>query len=83
VQGAGKTTSVAKLAKHLRGAAEEDKVIGGSVADVVSVRGIKQLETLAKEVDGHLLPVRPQAKKAGKPLLKAAMREARSVSWMC
>jgi signal recognition particle subunit SRP54 len=54
LQGAGKTTSVAKLAKFLR-EREKKKVLVVS-ADVYRPAAIKQLETLAKEVEVDFFP---------------------------
>ena len=54
LQGAGKTTSVAKLAKYLK-EREKKKVLVVS-ADVYRPAAIKQLETLAAEVDVGFFP---------------------------
>ncbi|WP_057832378.1 signal recognition particle protein [Colwellia sp. TT2012] len=54
LQGAGKTTSVAKLAKFLT-EREKKKVLVVSV-DVYRPAAIKQLETLAKEIDVAFFP---------------------------
>ncbi|CAG9000535.1 MAG: Signal recognition particle protein [Candidatus Celerinatantimonas neptuna] len=54
LQGAGKTTSVAKLAKFLK-EREKKKVLVVS-ADVYRPAAIKQLETLASEVDVEFFP---------------------------
>lgn len=54
LQGAGKTTSVAKLAKYLR-EREKKKVLVVS-ADVYRPAAIDQLETLAKEVEVDFFP---------------------------
>lgn len=54
LQGAGKTTSVAKLGKHLR-EREKKKVLVVS-ADVYRPAAIKQLETLAGEVEVDFFP---------------------------
>jgi len=54
LQGAGKTTSVAKLAKFLK-EREKKKVLVVS-ADVYRPAAIKQLETLAAEVDAEFFP---------------------------
>ncbi|WP_427983548.1 signal recognition particle protein [Agarivorans sp.] len=54
LQGAGKTTSVAKLAKYLK-EREKKKVMVVS-ADVYRPAAIKQLETLATEVDVIFFP---------------------------
>ena len=49
LQGAGKTTSVAKLAKHLKERQKKSVLVVS--ADVYRPAAIKQLETLAQEVD--------------------------------
>ena len=54
LQGAGKTTSVAKLGRHLR-EREKKKVLVVS-ADVYRPAAIKQLETLAGEVEVDFFP---------------------------
>ncbi|MGH1440158.1 MAG: signal recognition particle protein [Cellvibrionaceae bacterium] len=54
LQGAGKTTSVAKLAKYLQ-EREKKKVMVVS-ADVYRPAAIKQLETLAEEVEATFFP---------------------------
>lgn len=54
LQGAGKTTSVAKLAKFLK-EREKKKVLVVS-ADIYRPAAIKQLETLASEVDVEFFP---------------------------
>ncbi|MFC4698850.1 signal recognition particle protein [Glaciecola siphonariae] len=54
LQGAGKTTSVGKLAKHLK-EREKKKVLVVS-ADVYRPAAIKQLETLASEVEVEFYP---------------------------
>ncbi|ODS24851.1 signal recognition particle protein [Candidatus Endobugula sertula] len=54
LQGAGKTTSVAKLARYLKDR-EKKKVMVVS-ADVYRPAAIKQLETLAEQVDATFFP---------------------------
>lgn len=54
LQGAGKTTSVAKLAKWLK--ERERKSVMVASADVYRPAAIDQLETLAKEVDARFFP---------------------------
>ncbi len=51
LQGAGKTTTVAKLAKFLQ--EQEKKSVMVASADVYRPAAIKQLETLAKSVEAH------------------------------
>ncbi|MGL4269960.1 MAG: signal recognition particle protein [Plesiomonas sp.] len=60
LQGAGKTTSVAKLGKFLR-ERKKKKVLVVS-ADVYRPAAIKQLETLAESVDIDFFPSDPQEK---------------------
>ena len=60
LQGAGKTTSVAKLARYLR-EREKKKVLVVS-ADVYRPAAIDQLETLAKEVQVDFFPSRSDQK---------------------
>lgn len=54
LQGAGKTTTVAKLAKWLK--EEEKKTVMVASVDVYRPAAIKQLETLASEVDVKFFP---------------------------
>jgi signal recognition particle subunit SRP54 len=54
LQGAGKTTTVAKLAKYLR--EREKKKVSVVSADVYRPAAIKQLETLAADVGAHFIP---------------------------
>jgi signal recognition particle subunit SRP54 len=54
LQGAGKTTSVAKLARWLK--ERERKSVMVASADVYRPAAIEQLKTLANEVDAHFFP---------------------------
>ena len=54
LQGAGKTTSVAKLAKFLK--EKEKKKVAVVSADVYRPAAIKQLETLATEIEVEFIP---------------------------
>lgn len=54
LQGAGKTTSVAKLAKYLK--EREKKTVMVASADVYRPAAIKQLETLAADVGARFFP---------------------------
>jgi len=74
LQGAGKTTSVAKLAKTLR-EREKKKVMVVSV-DVYRPAAIKQLETLAGEVDVTFFPSDIEQKPVA--IVEAALREAKN-----
>lgn len=60
LQGAGKTTSAAKLARHLR--EREKKKVTVVSADVYRPAAIKQLETLAAEVGVDFFPSTPDQK---------------------
>lgn len=60
LQGAGKTTSAAKLARHLR--EREKKKVTVVSADVYRPAAIKQLETLAGEVGADFFPSTPDQK---------------------
>lgn len=60
LQGAGKTTSVAKLARFLK-EREKKKVVVVS-ADVYRPAAIKQLETLAEEVEADFFPSNAEQK---------------------
>ncbi|CEA00951.1 signal recognition particle protein Ffh [Pseudomonas saudimassiliensis] len=74
LQGAGKTTSVAKLAKTLR-ERQKKKVMVVS-ADVYRPAAIKQLETLAAEVDVTFFPSDLSQKPVA--IVEAAIREAKN-----
>ena len=73
LQGAGKTTSVAKLAKTLR-ERQKKKVMVVS-ADVYRPAAIKQLETLAAEVGANFFPSDISQKPVD--IVEAAIREAK------
>ncbi|TNC82020.1 MAG: signal recognition particle protein [Oleiphilus sp.] len=73
LQGAGKTTSVAKLARFLK-EREKKKVMVVS-ADVYRPAAIKQLETLAGEVDALFFPSSADQKPVD--IANAALAEAR------
>jgi signal recognition particle subunit SRP54 len=73
LQGAGKTTSVAKLAKWLQ-ERERKKVMVAS-ADVYRPAAIDQLETLAKEVDAKFFP--SQGDQNPVEIAKNALEQAR------
>ncbi len=73
LQGAGKTTTVAKLARHLR-EREKKKVLVVS-ADVYRPAAIAQLETLAAEVGVDFFPSTPDQKPEA--IARAALDHAR------
>ena len=54
LQGAGKTTTVAKLARHLQ--AQHKKSVMVTSCDVYRPAAIQQLETLATQVDAQFFP---------------------------
>ena len=72
LQGAGKTTSAAKLALHLKG---QKKKVALVSADVYRPAAIKQLETLAGQVDVTYLASSPNEKPLD--IAKRAYDEAR------
>ncbi len=59
LQGSGKTTSVAKLSRHL---IEQKKKVLVASADVYRPAAIEQLATLAKEVNAEFFPSDPSQK---------------------
>ncbi|MDN7123880.1 signal recognition particle protein [Pseudidiomarina terrestris] len=73
LQGAGKTTSVGKLARYLR-EREKKKVLVVS-ADVYRPAAIKQLETLAQEVEVEFFPSSTEQKPVA--IAEAAISHAR------
>lgn len=73
LQGAGKTTSVAKLARFLK--EKEKKKVMVVSADVYRPAAIKQLETLAGEVEVEFFPSTSEQKPVA--IAKAAIEQAR------
>ena len=73
LQGAGKTTTVAKLARHLK-ERRKKKVMVVS-ADVYRPAAIEQLQTLAKQVDVAFFPSDPGQKPEA--IVRAAIDDAR------
>jgi signal recognition particle subunit SRP54 len=73
LQGAGKTTSVAKLARFLR--EQQKKKVMVVSADVYRPAAIKQLETLAGEVDALFFPSSTDQKPVD--IANAAIKEAK------
>ena len=73
LQGAGKTTSVAKLARHLK--ERERKSVMVVSADVYRPAAIRQLETLAGEVGAAFFPSDETQKP--RDIVEAALNEAR------
>jgi len=73
LQGAGKTTSVAKLARWLK--EREKKSVLVASADVYRPAAIEQLKTLANEVDAHFFP--SQSDQNPVDIAKAAVAQAK------
>ncbi|MBS7326763.1 MAG: signal recognition particle protein [Thiopseudomonas sp.] len=73
LQGAGKTTTVAKLAKHLKERKKKSVMVVS--ADVYRPAAIKQLETLAGEVDAVFFPSDISQKPVD--IANAAIKEAK------
>lgn len=73
LQGAGKTTTVAKLARLLK--QDQKKSVMVVSADVYRPAAIKQLETLAGEVDARFFPSDTSQKP--EDIVKAAVAEAK------
>jgi len=74
LQGAGKTTSVAKLSRYLR-EREKNKVMVVS-ADIYRPAAIEQLKMLAAEVGAEFFPSQPDQKPVA--IVKAAMAAAKT-----
>lgn len=75
LQGAGKTTTVAKLAKHLK--EKEKKKVMVVSADVYRPAAIKQLETLAAEVEVAFFPSSEEQKPSD--IAKNALAQAKKL----
>ncbi len=73
LQGAGKTTSVAKLARFLK--EKEKKKVAVVSADVYRPAAIKQLETLAAEVEAEFIPSTAEQKPLD--IAKDAVKQAK------
>ncbi len=73
LQGSGKTTSVGKLAKHLK--EKENKKVSVVSCDVYRPAAIEQLEIIAKEVDVNFIASQADSKPAD--IAKRAIEEAR------
>lgn len=73
LQGAGKTTTVAKLAKHLKERKKKSVMVVS--ADVYRPAAIKQLETLAGEVEAVFFPSDTSQKPVD--IANAAIKEAK------
>lgn len=73
LQGSGKTTSAAKLARRLMGT--EKKSVMLVSCDVYRPAAIKQLQTLAGEIEAHFYPSSPDQNPIA--IARAALSEAR------
>ncbi len=73
LQGAGKTTTVAKLAKYLKESQKKSVMVVS--ADVYRPAAIDQLQTLAKEVDVAFFP--SDSTQKPEKIAKAAIKEAK------
>ncbi|MGH8074390.1 MAG: signal recognition particle protein [Lysobacter sp.] len=73
LQGAGKTTTVAKLAKHLKDKRKKKVMVVS--ADVYRPAAIEQLKTLAEQVDVMFFP--SQADQKPEAIVRAAIADAR------
>jgi signal recognition particle subunit SRP54 len=71
LQGSGKTTTAAKLAKHLKGKGKRPMLVA---ADLQRPAAIDQLETLGKQIG---VPVYVERRSKAPKVVKAAMRAAR------
>ena len=74
LQGSGKTTTAAKLAKHLKGKGKRPMLVA---ADLQRPAAIDQLEALGRRIS---VPVYVDRKARAPRLVKAALKEARSQS---
>ena len=74
LQGSGKTTTAAKLAKHLQGKGKRPMLVA---ADLQRPAAIDQLETLGKQIG---VPVYVERKSKAPKVVKAAMKAARDES---
>ncbi|MDH5359649.1 MAG: signal recognition particle protein [Gammaproteobacteria bacterium] len=74
LQGSGKTTSTAKLARFLK--ERENKKVAVVSADVYRPAAIKQLETVAAEVGAQFIPSDSSQKPAA--IAKAALQQAKT-----
>jgi len=72
LQGSGKTTTAAKLAKHLKSKGKRPMLVA---ADLQRPAAIDQLESLGKKID---VPVYVDRRAKAPRLVKAALKEARS-----
>jgi signal recognition particle subunit SRP54 len=74
LQGSGKTTTAAKLAKHLKGKGKRPMLVA---ADLQRPAAIDQLETLGRQIG---VPVFVERKSKAPRVVKAAMKAARDES---
>jgi len=74
LQGSGKTTTAAKLAKHLKGKGKRPMLVA---ADLQRPAAIDQLETLGKQIG---VPVHVERRSKAPKVVKSAMKAARDES---
>lgn len=74
LQGSGKTTSLAKLARWLK--EKQNKSVLVTSADIYRPAAIEQLQTLAKEIDVAFYPSHPSEKPIA--IAQAAIQEAKN-----
>ncbi|MAR83618.1 MAG: signal recognition particle protein [Legionellales bacterium] len=73
LQGSGKTTTAAKLAKHLQD--KEQKKVMLTSADIYRPAAIDQLETLSQQINAEFFPSNP--KQSPKAIVKGALKQAK------
>lgn len=73
LQGSGKTTTVAKLARYLQD--QQDKKVMVTSADVYRPAAIEQLATLAEQVGAHYFPSTAEDKPSN--IVKEALKKAK------
>ena len=73
LQGSGKTTTAAKLAKHLQD--KEKKKVMLASADIYRPAAIDQLKTLSQQINAEFFPSNP--KQNPKAIVKGALKQAK------
>ena len=73
LQGSGKTTTAAKLAKHLQD--KEQKKVMLTSADIYRPAAIDQLETLSQQINAEFFPSNPE--QSPKAIVKGALKQAK------
>jgi len=79
LQGSGKTTSVAKLARFLKERARKSVMVAS--CDVYRPAAIDQLRTLSREVEAEFFPSSPDQQPSPSPARRSPRRA--SASWTC